>query len=259
VHPHDPDILVPGAERNGFVRSLDGGQTWTRYRQGFRPDEVGYPEIWDIDISQSDPNMMMAATLGSRGPPVGSRGQPGLYKSTDAGESWSQINCGFTTSRVVSVRIDPSNPDVAVADLEGGFPSYTGDPNYYPGGIFRTEDGGENWTRVALGPNDGRNGFWIMRTVPTDPPMIITFGMGTEGLGENLGFLRSTNMGRSWEAFGDELRNRFIDNFDISSDGRVIYASERDTYFGPGHQGRWRELESKWDSSSQRPHRSLSS
>ena len=176
--------------------------------------------------------MLMAATLNSPGPPTGPRGQPGIYRSTDGGESWSQINCGLTSSRIVSIRMDPSDPDVAVAGLEGGFPSYTGDSNYYPGGIFRTEDGGQNWTRVEIGPDDGRNGFWIMRLVPTDPPTLITFAMSSDGPGKNLGFLRSIDMGRTWELFADEFRNRFIDNFGVSSDGRVIYASERDTYFG---------------------------
>jgi hypothetical protein len=224
--------VVLGTERNGFVRSLDGGQTWTRHRAGFRSDDTGYPEVWDIDISLSDPDVIMAATLGSPGPPTGPRADSGLYRSTDGGESWAQMNCGFTTSRVVSIRIDPSNPDVAVAGLEGGFPSYTGDSNYYPGGIFRTEDGGENWERVDVGPDDGRNGFWIMQVVPTNPPQIVTFGMNFDNLSENLGFLRSNDMGRTWEAFADDLRSRFIGSFSISSDGRVIYANERGTYFG---------------------------
>ena len=107
VDPSDADIVFLGTERNGFVRSLDGGQTWTRHRKGFRSDGTSYPEVWDIDISLSDPDVLMAATLDSPGPPTGLRGQPGLYKSTDGGGSWSQMNCGFTTSRVVSIRIDP--------------------------------------------------------------------------------------------------------------------------------------------------------
>ena len=232
MHPRNPDIVVLGTERNGFVRSLDRGRTWTRHRAGVRSDPTGYPEVWDIDISDSAPDVLMAATLDSPGPPTGPRADSGLYKSTDGGESWRQMNCGFTTSRVVSIRIDPSDPDVAVAGLEGGFPSYTGDSNYYPGGIFRTDDGGESWTRVELGPDDERNGFWIMRSVPTDPPMLVTFGMNFDNLNQNLGFLRSADMGRSWELFAPELRNRSIDSFGISSDGQVIYANERDTYFG---------------------------
>ena len=66
----------------------------------------------------------------------------------------------------------------------------------------------------------------------TVPPTLITFGMSPDEPSKNLGFLRSTDMGRTWELFADEFRNRFIDNFGVSNDGRIIYASERDTYFG---------------------------
>ena len=232
VDPTNADVVVLGTERNGFVRSIDGGRTWTRHRAGLRSFRSGYSEVWDIDISSSDPDVIMAATLDSPGPPTGLRADSGVYRSTDGGQTWIQLNCGFTTSRVVSIRIDPSNSDVAVAGLEGGFPSHTGDSNYYPGGIFRTEDGGEERQQVDVDPDDGLNGYWIMRLVPTDPPQLVTFGMNFDDLRDNLGFMRSNDMGRTWELFGPELRNRFIDSFGVSSDGQVIYANERDVYFG---------------------------
>ena len=232
VDPTNAEVVVLGTERNGFVRSIDGGRTWTRQRSGLRSYPYGYFEVWDIDISSSNPDVIMAATLDSPGPPTGARAVSGVYRSTDGGKTWVQLNCGFTTSRVNSIRIDPSNSDVAVAGLAGGFPSYTGDSNYYPGGIFRTEDGGENWQRVDVDPDDGLNGYWIMRLVPTEPPQLVTFGMNIYDLRDNLGFMRSNDMGRTWELFGPELRNRLISNFGVSSDGQVIYASEQDVYFG---------------------------
>lgn len=232
VDPSNADVVVLGTERNGFVRSTDGGRTWMRHRSGLRSHRSGYPEVWDIDISSSNPDVIMAASLDSPGPPTGPRADSGVYRSVDGGQTWVQLNCGFTTSRVVSIRIDPSNPDVAVAGLEGGFPSYTGDSNYYPGGIFRTEDAGENWQQVYVDSDDGINGYWIMKLTPIDPPQLITFGMRFEDLSGNLGFMRSDDMGQTWELFAPELRYRFIDNFGVSGDGQVIYASERDVYFG---------------------------
>lgn len=203
-----------------------------RQRSGLRSSASSYPEVWGIDISSSNPDVIMAASLDSPGPPTGPRAYPGVYRSADGGETWVQLNCGLTTSRVVSIRIDPSNPDVAVAGLEGGFPSHSGDSTYYPGGIFRTEDGGKNWQQVNVDPNDGLNGYWIMRLVPTDPPQLVTFGMNFDNLSDNLGFLRSNDMGRTWEFFGPELRNLLISSFGVSSDGQVIYANEQDVYFG---------------------------
>jgi photosystem II stability/assembly factor-like uncharacterized protein len=151
------------------------------------------------------------------------------------------MNCGLTTSRVTSVRFDPFNPDVAIAGLEGGLPSGTyheadtslfkESTTYYGGGIFRTEDGGNNWERIELGPSDETNAFWVMRMVSAEPVTIITFGINYEDLTVNLGFIRSTDQGRTWEFFADELRNRYIRYFDVSADGQTIYADERDTYF----------------------------
>ena len=234
VDPNDPDVVLLGTERNGFMKSNDGGSTWTRYRAGLRSDSSGYSEIWDIDISVSNPDIIMAATLDSPGPPAGPQVDAGLYRSVDGGRSWTQLNCGFSTSRVVSVRIDPSNPEVAVAGLEGGFPSFTGPlaDQYFPGGIYRTEDAGQNWTRISLGANDGHNGYVTMRMTPGLQPQIVTFGSNREDLSQNLGFMRSNDMGLTWEFFAPDLRTREITNFDLSADGRSIYVNESDTYFG---------------------------
>ena len=186
--------------------------------------------MWDIAISPSDPETLVAATLGSPGPITGYHADSGIFWSTDGGQSWTQMNCGFPSSRVTSVAFDPTDSSVAIAGLEGGFPSYTGDSNYYPGGIFRTEDGGQTWTRVSVGEAEERNGFWVMKSVSNDPETLITFGMNFYDLSENLGFLRSTDSGRSWTPFAETLRTRMITSFSVSEDGQVIYAHERDTY-----------------------------
>ena len=235
VHPSDPDTVLLGTERNGFMLSQDGGSTWSRYRAGLRSGDQGYPEIWDIDISASNPDIIMAATLDSPGPASGTRVTGGLYRSADGGDTWTQLNCGFDTSRVVSIRIDPSDPDVAVAGLEGGWPSYTvpGEAKqYYPGGIYRTGDGGQTWNRVEIGPNDGRNGYVIMRMTNGSKPQIVTFGENYDDRSENLGFMRSNDMGLTWEFFAPELRTKAIQGFDLSADGLSIYVNESDSYFG---------------------------
>ena len=236
VNPNDADTVILGTERNGFVRSTDGGVTWTRLRAGLRSD-FSYPEIWDIAYAPSDPSVLMAATLDSPGPPTGAPQTEGagVYRSTDGGESWRQVNCGFPTSRVNSVRLDPTNPLIAVAGLEGGAPSFSGVSgiaSYYEGGLYRTVDGGESWYRVPLGPDDGRNGYWVMRTVPEQPATIITFALNLQDLGQNLGFARTTDSGATWELFADELRYKQITSFAVSGDGQVIYANEDGTYFG---------------------------
>ena len=61
VYPADPNHILVGTERNGFLRSRDGGITWERLRYGLRHSGGGYPEIYDIAIAQSNPDILYAA------------------------------------------------------------------------------------------------------------------------------------------------------------------------------------------------------
>jgi photosystem II stability/assembly factor-like uncharacterized protein len=234
VHPLDPNVLLLGTERNGFVKSVDGGETWTRHRDGLRAEFDLYPEIWDIAFAPSDPSTIMAATLDSPGPISGDFPSVigGVYVSSDGGETWRQMNCGFPNSRVNSVLFDPDDARVAVAGLEGGEPSFDHGGGYFEGGLYRTEDGGENWVRVRVGTFDHRNGYWVMKRVAGAPSTFITFGMNFNDRSESLGFIRSTDAGATWLPFGQELREKLITSFTVSADGRTLYANEDGTYFG---------------------------
>lgn len=233
VHPADANIIWMGTERNGFVKSKDGGMTWARHRVGLRHTNAGYPEIWDIAVSASNPDILMAATLDSPGPVTGDypSAMAGVYKSTDGGETWARKNCGMDSSRITSVRFDPLDPNLAIAGVEGGEPSFSGiDDPYSEGGLYRSTDGGESWTAIGLDANDGRNGFWHMRVRNGNPSMFITFGMNHSDLSQNHGFLISRDSGATWSGFGAHLRTGMIWQFDVSTDGAVIYANETDTF-----------------------------
>ena len=168
----------------------------------------------------------MAATLGSPGPITGPGVDSGIYRSTDGGKTWKVPNCGFENAQVISIRIDPNNPDVAIAVLEGGAPSFTGQGSdkYYPSVLYCTEDGGENWARVEGIDGTERNGYWVMRVVPDDPTQLVTFGLGYKDLSVNVGFMRGTNTGQEWKLVGPEMRHRHIANLDISADERDIFS-----------------------------------
>jgi len=233
VHPTNPDIILIGTEANGFVKSIDGGQTWARYRYGLRHSvasgEQLYPEVYDICWSESNPDIIYAATTGGPGPLAGpDGGDGGMYKSTDGGETWVRKNCGLDNGWIHSVFVSPDNPDVAVIGISGG--EVTGSwgsidaGDYFDGGIFRTIDGGESWNRVTLTENDNKNEYKYIRSLSDNPSVLYTFGVNWGGTYPNIGFYKSTDAGVTWTSFASEIKDQIITYFDVSSDGTVIYA-----------------------------------
>ena len=87
IDPNNPDIVYLGTERNGIVKTIDGGITWQRLRDGMRHSTVGYPEVWDIAVSPSNPSLVIAATADSPGPIAGDypSSMAGVYRSVDGG------------------------------------------------------------------------------------------------------------------------------------------------------------------------------
>jgi hypothetical protein len=104
VDPANPDVLYIGTERNGLVKSADGGLTWQRLRKGIRHNAATYSEVWDIDVSPSNSQFVIAAIADSPGPVSYPESPPGVYISMDAGATWKRSNCGLTNSYVAAVR-----------------------------------------------------------------------------------------------------------------------------------------------------------
>ena len=146
IHPSDPNIILIGTEANGFVKSINGGQTWVRNRYGLRHSiasgEQLYPEVYDISWSESNPDIIYAATTSGPGPLSGpDGGDGGIYKSTDGGQTWVRKNCGLENEWIFSVHVNPDNSDDVVIGVSGG--ETTGSwggiekGDYFDGGIFR--------------------------------------------------------------------------------------------------------------------------
>jgi len=231
VDPTDPDTVIIGTERNGFVKSTDGGVNWTRLRYGLRHDDIGYPEIYDIAISASNTNILYAATIDSIGPVTGSypSSKAGVYKSTDGGQTWQRKNCGINNSSIPIVHVDPTDSDIVIIGIRGGYPSFTElRDQFFDGGIYKSTNGGDSWGRITIEANDKYSNYLIIRMAKIDPNILITFGFNYDDLNLNLGFLRSTDNGSSWTQFAPDLKGLLISYFDISSDASVIYAVSRD-------------------------------
>jgi len=238
MHPNDPDTVLFGTEANGFVITRNGGQTWERLRIGLRHNEVTdetlYPEVYDITFSESDPNIIYAVTLAGPGPLTGDYPSSigGIYKSVDGGQTWSRKNCGLDNGWIFSVYVSPENPNNAAIGVSGGAISFSGygleAGQYFDGGVFKTTDGGDNWNRIEVGVNDEKNSYGMIKAAKSNPSLLYTFGTNREDLTTNIGFLKSSDFGSTWESFAPSIKNHDICYFDVSDDGSAIYAIAND-------------------------------
>jgi photosystem II stability/assembly factor-like uncharacterized protein len=233
VDPSNPDVVYMGTERNGIVKTDDGGLTWRRLRRGIRHSAVGYPEVKDLAVSPFDSLFVIASTADSPGPVAG--GYPscdaGVYRSTDGGASWMRSNCGLVNSHALCVRFDQNDPAAVVLGIGAGkatFSALLGQP--FEGGLMLSTDGGLNWSASTAPAGLERNVFWILRAAGSENTDFITFGLCLDDTSRNLGFLSSLDGGRNWNGFAPSLRNRLITEFDVSTDGRILYAVERDAF-----------------------------
>ena len=227
VHPTDSFTILIGTERNGFVRSVDGGETWTRHREGLRHLNQGYPEVWDIAYDLDNPDVVYAATLDSPGPITGDfpSSIAGVYRSENGGDTWQRANCGLESSRITSIA---AGKGVVIAGLEAGSASFSSlQGRFFDGGLYQSVNGGRCWTRITIPSEPAETGFWKIWG-PNPEGIFLTYGLWLADASFSTGF--HSNASGAWAPLGDPLASRPITNFDVSSDGQTLYASQRDFF-----------------------------
>ena len=162
VHPTNPNVVYVAAlgaawkanPERGLYKTEDGGQTWKLVK--FISDKAGFV---DVGIDPKNPNVVWAASWERmRGPYFLNSGGPGsgLWKSTDAGATWTEIKGGGwpeTPKGRISFSIFPENTDIVYAMVEAD--SIRGQ-KAAPGakrqklanGLYRTKDGGKTWEKM---------------------------------------------------------------------------------------------------------------
>src|SRR5213082_1827987 len=171
VHPTNPDIALVAAlghafgpnQERGIFRTSDGGKTWTKVL--YKDENTGGI---DIVFDPHNPNVVFASLWQARRQPwFFSSGGPGsgLYKSEDNGVTWKQLTGnglpdGILGKIGISVSAADSNRVYAIIEAKEG-------------GIFRSDDAGEKWTKVN---DDGRfrQRAWYFSKIYADPKSVDT-------------------------------------------------------------------------------------
>jgi photosystem II stability/assembly factor-like uncharacterized protein len=172
VDPKNPEIAYVAAMGNlwadggerGLYKTTDGGKNWKLVLEAPAPHNAR-TGCGDVVLDPSNPQIMYAALYARRrtpwsftSGPEASDGQDvgGIFKSTNGGANWKKLSAGLPaqTGRI-GLAISASNPKIVMAvvqSYEGGSGILT-DLRSKSGGVFRSEDGGEKWTRAsALDP-----------------------------------------------------------------------------------------------------------
>jgi photosystem II stability/assembly factor-like uncharacterized protein len=147
--PGDPSTYYAGAASGGVWKSTDGGNRWTPVF-----DKQPVAAIGALAVAPSDPSMVWAGTGEAWTIRDADVMGNGIYKSTDAGKTWT--NMGLEeTGRIGRIVVHPSNPDIVFVC---GLGRTTGPQQER--GVFRTVDGGQHWERVLFaGENVGCSGL----------------------------------------------------------------------------------------------------
>ncbi len=194
IDPRDPDrVLVaamghasgPNAMR-GVYRTTDGGTTWQRVL--FVDDSTG---AIDIAMDPSNSRIMYAALWHMQRTPWGftaGAGHSGLWKTTDGGDTWTELtfNPGIPRNPLgrIGISVSPANPQRVYANIECP-------PEDSTGGIFRSDDAGATWHRTN-GDQTWMVRPWYYNVVTADPSDANTvYAM-------NLSTWRSTDGGRTF-------------------------------------------------------------
>jgi len=204
LDPSNPNVIWVGSGENvggrhvawgdGIYRSADGGDTWTN--MGLAATE----HISQIIVHPDDPNTIWVA---AQGPLWSSGGERGVYKTTDGGQTWTNVLEIDEWTGVTDIIIDPRNPDrlyAAAWQRQRSIAAYIGGG---PGsGIYASEDGGESWTRQEGGLPTGNLGKIGLAISPQDPDVIYA---AIELERREGGVWRTDNRGGSWEKMSDAV------------------------------------------------------
>ena len=155
--PGDPTVYYAAGAGSGLWKSTDGGLSWKSLM-----DEQTVASIGSIAISASDPNVIYAGS-GEANVRGNVQSGNGIYKSTDAGKTWTHV--WTEVGQIGTMAVDPRNPDVVFAAVLG----HAFGPNASRG-VLRSLDGGKTWTFVLK--KDENTGASDVAIDPSNPNIV---------------------------------------------------------------------------------------
>lgn len=209
-HPDRPGTFLMGATGGGVWKTRDYGNSWQNISDGY----FASPAIGALRMAPSNPDIVFAGT-GSDGLRSNVIAGKGMYKSTDAGKTWSQV--GLTaTGHIGAVEIHPANPDIVFAAAIGNAFAPNSDR-----GVYRTLNGGKSWEKVLF--LSDTVGFADIEFHPSNPNILYAAAWRAERKpwtiisgGTIGGIYKSSDMGKTWRKLEAGLPSGLIGKIDLA-------------------------------------------
>ncbi len=185
----------------GVWKTTNAGASW----QPISDDDFGTAAVGAIAVAPSDPNVVYVGMGESPFRNIASSQGDGVYKSTDAGKSWTHI--GFRDVRQIGeIRVHPDDPDTVWVAAQGN--AYQADDE---AGVYKSTDGGASWRRV-LTPGNASTGA-VDLAIDFGNPRVLYVAMwdrertawSLRSGGPGSGIWRSTDGGETWERLTEDL------------------------------------------------------
>jgi photosystem II stability/assembly factor-like uncharacterized protein len=190
--PVNKQTFYFGSTGGGIWKTTDGGVYWENVSDGF----FKRASVGAIAVAASDPNVIYVGMGETTIRGNVSHGD-GVYKSTDAGKTWT--HCGLAETRHIGkIRVHPQNPDLVYVAALG----HAHGPNTERG-IFRSHDGGKTWEHILFRNAD--TGSHDLAMDPTNPRILYAalwrarrLPYALQSGGDDCGIFKSTDGGDTW-------------------------------------------------------------
>lgn len=180
LDPENSEIVYIGA-LNGVFKTENGGLLWQS--TGLTMDTI---HVMAVEVNPGDPNIVYAATY-----------RHGLHRSTDAGDTWAELDPGPGDYLFFAMAVDPNHPD----DV------YVG--TYY-NGILKSTDAGQSWASASNGLGSAPIRSLLVYNPSPSATVLYAGGWGD-------GVFRSTDGGDNWELLSlDGLANKDVSALEYS-------------------------------------------
>lgn len=219
AHPTNKNIIYAGFSNGGLFKTINGGEDWEPVF-----DDATFLSIGDVVVDPQNPDVVYVGTGDPNISILPSIGD-GLYRSEDAGETWSYV--GLDVQRIVSqIVIHPTNSDIIYVGCMG-LPFERNEDR----GLYRSMDRGQTWEQVLFVIDQA--GIIDIAMHPTNPDILyaaswdrIRNNQESIVVGPNAKIWRSLDGGDTWEMMTEGLPET-----DMSRIGLTVTPAEPDAVF----------------------------